>query len=1208
MKEDNLTKLILKTSNKLPFLENLNNYFDGIKTKYNKEYESLLKEKVDSEEQALQDLNKASEIAKGHISGLENYISQIKGEITKYSGRWYDESYKNKIENIYETISSIESEIKKSGDYLDDLFNNRISEINTIFLNSTYAFNAIDRIKDKWNKQHLYFRMFKWIAPIVGLLLTFYLTVIPLHFITGKSYSSFSAILGLLAGFFSYAYLKNLEEEAARKISRLNTIGNGPNILTSFDIDALKQISKDLELEINIEEKIEKNRIETLIQKAKDELEKRRSLKISELNLQLKQRELIKDDLLNKNETLKAQKIVELNSKLQEKKLLYSKSLNDNEKTQLQKLEEHYQKLKVAGEKFAKETSALRTKTSSEIETTKTELITLVNIFNQLPESFSPDINWNNENIFISKSTSSSIYRIGSEEITINLEGIQHKIDIPKYIPFVNETNIVFNCKNTTDTKSAVKISHNLVARALLAMLPGKAKFTFIDPLELGGNAAPFTPLLRDIHGGMVYTQASDIENQLSVLIRTIENVIQKYLQNKFVDIADYNKQNEQVPEPYRFLVVYNFPHGFNETTANKLLNIIKSGPKSGVHTILINDRNAKLPYGLEWSMFSEVNMHEVSLTHKPTFEFDKDLPFGEIVDYINKELPNVSSIKVPFTKYIPPQSEWWKDKAHKRYAVPIGSHALELQNLKFDNDDDNQALLIGKPGSGKSNLLHVIIANSLWKYSPDQLEIYLIDFKGGVEFSIYADKKIPHIRTIAIESEREFGLSVLDGVEKELLRRETEFSKVGVQNIEQYHENFPNERMPRVLLIVDEFQEFFAEDDSIKQAVDDKFDRIVRKGRAFGINSLFSSQTLSGNSIKKHTRDLIDIRIALMCSDTDTTQILDERNHAARDLTRPGEGIYNPENGKIEGNRRFQAFFMEKNDLNKTIESVVSYAEANKKGRNEFKQIIFRGSEKALIEKSSLAHYSHTSSSHPTTFHLWLGQPIAIDNDVRAVFKRQGGSNMLIVGNDEDIAVRIISSSITSLLKQPVHQDSTFYFFNFFDDDTTQFKNLKKLFEAVKTGFKVEFVEDINAKKTLDAITDELEQRQQNSTSNFSNIFIIAASIQRGRIFRKDGPNMTDEAKKLTGIIKNGTYKGIHSIIQIDSMDSFGTKIFEDRLLPDFSQRVATQMNDNNSRKLLGNDKATKLGNNRAYYFWDTENKLIKFKPYELPDMDFLK
>lgn len=90
------------------------------------------------------------------------------------------------------------------------------------------------------------------------------------------------------------------------------------------------------------------------------------------------------------------------------------------------------------------------------------------------------------------------------------------------------------------------------------------------------------------------------------------------------------------------------------------------------------------------------------------------------------------------------------------------------------------------------------------------------------------------------------------------------------------------------------------------------------------------------------------------MCSDLDSNQILDDRNPAARDLTRPGEGIYNAENGKVEGNRRFQAFFIDKDDLIKTIDSVVAFANANGNGNKNFKQIIFRGSEKAVIKQPS--------------------------------------------------------------------------------------------------------------------------------------------------------------------------------------------------------------------------------------------------------------
>src|SRR4029453_13446822 len=102
------------------------------------------------------------------------------------------------------------------------------------------------------------------------------------------------------------------------------------------------------------------------------------------------------------------------------------------------------------------------------------------------------------------------------------------------------------------------------------------------------------------------------------------------------------------------------------------------------------------------------------------------------------------------------------------------------------------------------------------------------------VEFKWYASKHLPHARVVAIESDREFGLSVLQRVDEELKRRGDLFRKLGVQDVAGYKRARGTEPIPRTLLLIDEFQELFVEDDRIAQSASLLLDRIVRQGRAF--------------------------------------------------------------------------------------------------------------------------------------------------------------------------------------------------------------------------------------------------------------------------------------------------------------------------------------------------------------------------------------
>src|SRR6202012_542758 len=147
---------------------------------------------------------------------------------------------------------------------------------------------------------------------------------------------------------------------------------------------------------------------------------------------------------------------------------------------------------------------------------------------------------------------------------------------------------------------------------------------------------------------------------------------------------------------------------------------------------------------------------------------------------------------------------------------------------------------------------------------------------------------------------------------------------KLGVQDLPAYRESIARQGgaypyLPRTLLIIDEFQEFFAEDDKLAQEAQLLLDRLVRQGRAFGIHVLLGSQTIGGSSgLARSTIGQMAVRIALQPSEVDSQLILGDNNSAARLLSRPGEAIYNDAGGLPENNSPFQVAWLpdEKRDV----------------------------------------------------------------------------------------------------------------------------------------------------------------------------------------------------------------------------------------------------------------------------------------------------
>lgn len=779
----------------------------------------------------------------------------------------------------------------------------------------------------------------------------------------------------------------------------------------------------------------------------------------------------------------------------------------------------------------------------------------------------------------------------------------------------------------------------NILLRLLTAFPPGKVRLTFIDPVGLGQSFAGFMHLAdyeEAIVGDKIWTDAKRIEQKLVDLTDHMENVIQKYLRNEFATIHDYNQQAGEVAEPFRFLVMADFPAGLSEQAAKRLASIITSGARCGVYTIIMADSRQRPPH---WLPIQEIESASLAFTHaqgrlqskEPSFArwpLSIDPPpseeqFNTLIHAIGRFAKDSSKVQVPFEIVAPPTGQAWSGDCSEELRVPLGrAGANKLQYMSLGRGTSQHVLIAGRTGSGKSTLLHAIVTNlSLW-YRPEEVEFYLVDFKKGVEFKTYATHKVPHARVVAVESEREFGLSVLRRLDAELTRRGNLFRDAGVQDLAAYRKWSRGPGlgqgptfMPRTLLIVDEFQEFFVEDDKIAQEASLLLDRLVRQGRAFGIHIILGSQTVGGAySLARTTIGQMAIRIALQSSEADSYLIMAEDNNAARLLNRPGEAIYNDASGMVEGNSPFQIVWLPESKREKYLTQVQDLAEQLSTGLPP-PPIVFEGnipSDLAANQELSGVLEGRTVPPANALPRVFLGDPISIKDPTAVVFRRQSGANLLIVGQQEYPAQAIEVASILSALSfVPSSRVDILNAPNADDGGVDPFASL-----ASGLGGAVSVHPPREVDALLTGFAAELERRRTGEGNDLAPRFLLVHGLHRHRALRRNedefsfgagGETGTRPDQQFAKLLREGPPVGMHVIAWCDTVSNL-ERTLDRRGVREFDYRVPFQMSSNDSTALIDTPQAVNLGRHRAMLFSEEQGQAEKFRPYSVPDEGWLK
>ena len=244
--------------------------------------------------------------------------------------------------------------------------------------------------------------------------------------------------------------------------------------------------------------------------------------------------------------------------------------------------------------------------------------------------------------------------------------------------------------------------------------------------------------------------------------------------------------------------------------------------------------------------------------------------------------------------------------KSEEKLLVPCGFTTTGGAEVVLDIGDRYPHYLIGgTTGSGKSNLLHNIIMNACWNYSPEELRIYLLDFKEGVEFSRYANPILKHAVLVATEADTEYGISVLKHLVQEKTRRYSLFKNKGCKDHLSYRKSNPAEILPRILVVIDEFQLLF--DGSGKDSTIETLSMLAKQGRACGIHLVLATQSLKGIDFGTLAPQFSG-RIALKSTAEDSKLLLGgitSSNEEAAELEIP-YAILNTSQGAVTGNIKY--------------------------------------------------------------------------------------------------------------------------------------------------------------------------------------------------------------------------------------------------------------------------------------------------------------
>jgi hypothetical protein len=475
---------------------------------------------------------------------------------------------------------------------------------------------------------------------------------------------------------------------------------------------------------------------------------------------------------------------------------------------------------------------------------------------------------------------------------------------VPAFLPFLDHAHIRLHGDGGTGAHPDPLIAA-LLLRALGDSLPGQVRVYGYDPERLGGALAGFAPLAPA--GVLRLVGPGGLGALLDELVDHIRRINETVLAGEHRSLRELAAAGRR-PEPWRVAVLLR-EHTATELSRHEqaqLDRVLRTGVACGVHLILHGFPGLALPGVQDVALADGL----VTLPAYPGMPVHPEPPPAELVTAACRTVARevlAGPAPIDATSLLP--ARFWTQSSATGLTTPLGEGADSRPALVTLGDFPPHALLGGPSGTGKTNLIFAWLAGLTSRYSPTELELYLLDFKEGVSFARFAPGTrdpswLPHVKLVGINvnSDREFGLALLRHLSTLLRARADAAKRAEVTTLAELRAEDPDGHWPRIVAVVDEFQVLLAGRDALAAEAVTLLEDLARRGRSQGIHLILASQDLSGIEALWGRSGLVaqfTLRIAL----PKARRVLAETNAAADTVPR-FHAVVNADSGAPEANQ----------------------------------------------------------------------------------------------------------------------------------------------------------------------------------------------------------------------------------------------------------------------------------------------------------------